>query len=624
MLPFDRALIDHHKDKLIVLKVYAPWCKACKGLEPKFNALVRDPKYDSLPIVWADLSIQNNKEFVKSIGVLALPTIQFYARGQRMETFACGPSKVPILKRKLVQFINEHVDPKTYALKDAAAVAASDETGGTAAGTGDNDGPPVLLVLPEEPAINATSSSAVDGAEAAAADAAAVPAMPGDASASSTTAPATSPSGTAPTPRDTVERVVEREKSMLRVIKYLSDLLESEFVSILSKASLLTFETGSTIMREGNAGRTFYVLLDGEVEICQRTSFEDPLTTPPSYLGTVINRLEKKGEYFGERSLITGEPRVASIRASRRTTCLAMDKDDFPITSVLSGRVSASDEASVILEVNDKYGISLFDFEQINEEKQYQDSIKASQVRGSVNNPAAIDGVDNDKDVAEYNKPTTPSVTPPPPLVAAEVTAADLSSSLGVRTETIVPLLMRFKLIRSITRCFDYVVQNRLPFGEAGTRRRRKMLVNLLSSMQRQEIGEAFKLIDENEDGEVTLMELRRLMDSVGEDRSDPELLDVIERSHFDVAVGRKVITAEDFTGLMAEAEIYYLFLDTFRALDPQDTGFVRAKDLDRVLSGVRDLIADDRHSIIDVDDREMMVDYEQFARMLLGTALKS
>ena len=84
-----------------------------------------------------------------------------------------------------------------------------------------------------------------------------------------------------------------------------------------------------------------------------------------------------------------------------------------------------------------------------------------------------------------------------------------------------------------------------------------------------------------------------------------------------------KTITKEDFFGLMAESETYQLFIDTFKTLDPNDSGFVRAKDLDRILCGVRDLISDDRKSIIDVEDMEMMVDYEQFSRMLLGTSLK-
>merc|ERR1711865_728392 len=87
-------------------------------------------------------------------------------------------------------------------------------------------------------------------------------------------------------------------------------------------------------------------------------------------------------------------------------------------------------------------------------------------------------------------------------------------------------------------------------------------------------------------------------------------------------SVGQKVITKEDFFGLMAESETYQLFIDTFKTLDPHDSGFVRTKDLDAILCGVRDLISDDRKSIIDVADEDMMVDYEQFSRMLLGTKL--
>lgn len=187
-----------------------------------------------------------------------------------------------------------------------------------------------------------------------------------------------------------------------------------------------------------------------------------------------------------------------------------------------------------------------------------------------------------------------------------------------------VPLLMRLKLIRSITRCFDYTVKYKLKFGDPGSRRRRNILVNVLAPMQRTYIEDAFKLIDEDQSEHINLMELRRVMESVGEERSDAELLDVIEKRNFAPwQDNTKTITKEDFFGLMAESETYQLFIDTFKMLDPQDSGFVRAKDLDRILCGVRDLISDDRKSIIDVEDIEMMVDYEQFSRMLLGTSLK-
>jgi Ca2+-binding EF-hand superfamily protein len=56
--------------------------------------------------------------------------------------------------------------------------------------------------------------------------------------------------------------------------------------------------------------------------------------------------------------------------------------------------------------------------------------------------------------------------------------------------------------------------------------------------------------------------------------------------------------------------------------LDRDNTGYVRAGDLNEVLEGVRYLITEDRKSMIDVEDQDVQVDFEQFARMLLGAAL--
>jgi CRP-like cAMP-binding protein/Ca2+-binding EF-hand superfamily protein len=543
-------------------------------LAPKFQGLIRDEKYKDLPIVWADLNIQGNKDFVKSIGVLALPTVQLYAGdGVKIDTFPCGPSKVPTLKRKLVKLVNDHVDAKTRVLKTSVTGYSPDT----------------------EIAVNTTAVEAANGTVA-------VPA------AASTKDAAADVVGTATQEEqeDTLEKVIEREKSMLRKGKYMSDMLESEYEDLLSKASLLTFEAGSIVMREGNMGRTFYIILEGEVEICQRTSFEDPLTTPPSYLGTVINQFTKRGDFFGERSLITGEPRAASIRASSRVKCLAFDKGSFPRTSILSGLTSQVEKQKEIDEINDKYGVALAGISDMKDEKQYRDTIAASQVRGSANSPTPIDGVDND-----HINPATGNILEDP-------------SSLGVEAETFVPLLMRLKLIRSITRCFDYTVKYKLKFGDPGSRRRRNILVDVLAPMQRTYIEDAFKLIDEDESQRINLSEVRRVMESVGEDKTEAELRDIVEkRNYAPWQDDSKTITKEDFFGLMAESETYQLFIDTFKTLDPKDTGFVRAKDLDRILCGVRDLISDDRKSIIDVEDMEMLVDYEQFSRMLLGTSLK-
>ena len=103
-------------------------------------------------------------------------------------------------------------------------------------------------------------------------------------------------------------------------------------------------------------------------------------------------------------------------------------------------------------------------------------------------------------------------------------------------------------------------------------------------------------------------------------------------------------ISREEFLGVMAEAEFYNLFKETFQELDYENTGYVKAGDLDDVLGGIRDLTApgpsyeldensmwsltlpQEKHhkttSLIDVDDQYILVDYEQFTKMLLGAAL--
>jgi calmodulin/calcium-binding protein CML len=151
-------------------------------------------------------------------------------------------------------------------------------------------------------------------------------------------------------------------------------------------------------------------------------------------------------------------------------------------------------------------------------------------------------------------------------------------------------------------------------FGDAGESRRRAMLVSKLTRAQREEFSDLFKIIDGSGDGIISILELRRAMESVGEGRSDEELREMINNANPNID-GNEVINFTEFMGVMAEAEFYYLFLDTFEMLDVNNTGFVSAGDLDRVLGGVRDLISDDRMSIIDTEDMDMQVSL--FARCI-------
>lgn len=552
LLLWIRAFLEANPDKLILVKIFAPWCRACKGLEPRFLQISKDDKYKDLPILWADLTIQHNKDFVKTLGVLALPSVQFYAGSAGLvESFPCGPSKVPILKRKLAQFIHDHIDTTTHQLKDMDSI--STQTSGE--------------TLPYQ---TRDVSKTMGGN----------------------------------TTELTVGGVVVNRKqwNMLRNdIPFFKDFTDDEFTLLMSKAKLLSFEPGSVILREGKRGRNFYVIESGEVEVFVKTAFEDPLTTPPSYLGTMVNVL-RKDEWFGERSLITGQARAASVRATEKTRCFAFAIDDIPASSVLSGKKQASLER--IQQVNEKYGVDVYDIDLLKE--QFKNANMNNQIRGSPNTPRPIIGVDTtDELVLDEKQPQA-------------------GFSFNVENEdAIIPLLVRFKLIRHAARCFDYIMKTNPRWGDPGELRRRSMLVSKLTAAQREEFTDVFKIIDQSGDGVIELYELKRVMESIGEPKSDEEILDMINKGNVSVD-GNQEITYQDFMGLMAEAEFYHLFRDTFGALDKRNSGYVKASDLDRVLCGMRDLISDDHKSIIDIEDTDMMIDYEQFSKMLLGCALTS
>ena len=629
-----RNFLQAHPDKLIVLKIFAPWCRACKGLEPKFLSIVHNDLYQDLPIVFCDLTIQHNKQFVKELGVLALPSIHFYVGTQLNDNFPCGPSKFPILKRKLTQLINTHVDANTRQLKEqsllASTTAMEEETLAQAQSAVSQVSSSPVTEPSQAPQQQQGSSLGGEYD------------MPNGKVVTESQPNEALPYNTIPRPNNnnvspltlvdqtaTGNAITEAEKQeWISKIPYFQELSLADIDQIMGKAKLLQFDAGSILMREGKHGRTFYVLLSGEVEICQQTfSMSDPLITGggfggnSGYLGTVINRLGP-GDYFGERALITGEPRAASIRAVEPVTCWAFDKDDFPASSVLSGRTRNTLEELDF--VNDKYGVDFDDLYQKEVMQQVIDASTASQVRGSINTPQVIPGVDTDDDVLDDYYDESNLINEQGYGVSQQATATPALSQ--GRTEEVVSLLTRFQMIRQVNQCLNYIVQTRASWDDVGVRNRRTLLVNRLPPSQLAQFLDTFRLIDTSGDGTISLFELKRVMELIGETKSDEELVEMMTSSggHKADNVDDKsfILTQQDFLGIMAESEFYHLFRDIFASLDTHHTGFVRAKDLDRVLCGVRDLISDDRYSIIDVEDDEMLIDYEQFSRMLLGSSL--
>jgi CRP-like cAMP-binding protein len=72
---------------------------------------------------------------------------------------------------------------------------------------------------------------------------------------------------------------------------------------------------GARVVREGDVGDTFYVILEGQAKVVSGS-------------GRVVNRL-RPGDFFGEISLLDGGPRTASVVAETELTMLALTRKDF-------------------------------------------------------------------------------------------------------------------------------------------------------------------------------------------------------------------------------------------------------------------------------------------------------
>jgi CRP/FNR family cyclic AMP-dependent transcriptional regulator len=74
------------------------------------------------------------------------------------------------------------------------------------------------------------------------------------------------------------------------------------------------FGPGDSIVRTGDPGNAFYVILDGEVQV-----------KPPG--GRVV--ILKAGDYFGEMSLLDGAPRSANVSAVGEVTTMVIGRTAF-------------------------------------------------------------------------------------------------------------------------------------------------------------------------------------------------------------------------------------------------------------------------------------------------------
>ena len=103
-------------------------------------------------------------------------------------------------------------------------------------------------------------------------------------------------------------------QAMLRSVPLFSGLNKSQIRTMATTAKERTYRDGETIVKQGDKGIGFYLMLYGRAEV-RRKSRRLAVLVP--------------GDFFGEMALFDDEPRNADVVAIQPTGCLVLSKWEF-------------------------------------------------------------------------------------------------------------------------------------------------------------------------------------------------------------------------------------------------------------------------------------------------------
>lgn len=107
----------------------------------------------------------------------------------------------------------------------------------------------------------------------------------------------------------TVEKIL-----FLRNVPLFSGMPPGELSRLADITKEVIYPAGSSIIREGEYGDTMYLIVEGEVRV---------------HRGAAKIAVLKEKDYFGEMSILAGEPRSASVTALSDCLLLRINQADF-------------------------------------------------------------------------------------------------------------------------------------------------------------------------------------------------------------------------------------------------------------------------------------------------------
>jgi CRP-like cAMP-binding protein len=106
---------------------------------------------------------------------------------------------------------------------------------------------------------------------------------------------------------------------ILQSVPLLSKLSETKLARLSGVMRVQSFTAGSYIIKQGEEGSRFYIINEGEVRCTRQVSAHQEEELIKLY----------PQEFFGERALLTNEPRKANVIAVGNVECLVLERSNF-------------------------------------------------------------------------------------------------------------------------------------------------------------------------------------------------------------------------------------------------------------------------------------------------------
>ncbi len=106
----------------------------------------------------------------------------------------------------------------------------------------------------------------------------------------------------------------DRKVELLRTVTLFGDLDPATLGPVAERAIEVDFGAGRAIVRQGEVGTGFFLIVDGRARVIRD--------------GETVAELGP-GDFFGELALLDGEPRMAAVTAETAVTCLAIASWEF-------------------------------------------------------------------------------------------------------------------------------------------------------------------------------------------------------------------------------------------------------------------------------------------------------